>query len=308
MNLENRGSRRSPTRRSLPTTRSSPSPPVLPRTRLPGTSWRPHGKVYGGSPGKTWCIEHNRSSTFVSPRRLPRREQVLSSSARALTQLGHNVGARRDSLEAARIKLEVDDEGLLVRGVLGIRGTGGAPATNPRDFDLVCATLDRVASDSRDRARLLGLAASHASASPQHCGRAEDLATEAVGAARAAGDPDVLRQVLEDAAITVIDRPGAQRLLDIADELDGIPTPEELRSPTAGESAQVDSPGQTRSPRGVPGGSRTIHRDDSGADGCTPRHRRRSGIGARPSGRGQGPPCSSARCRRTRLIVDGGMA
>jgi DNA-binding SARP family transcriptional activator len=162
------------------------------------------------------------------------RASALLLRARALTQLGHNVGARRDSLEAARIALEVDDEGLLVRGVLGIRGTGGAPATNPRDFDLVCATLDRVASDSRDRARLLGLAASHASASPEHCGRAEDLATEAVGAARAAGDPDVLRQVLEDAAITVIDRPGAQRLLDIADELDGIPTPEELRSPTAG--------------------------------------------------------------------------
>jgi DNA-binding SARP family transcriptional activator len=162
------------------------------------------------------------------------RASALLLRARALTQLGDNVGARRDSLEAARIALEEDDVGLLVHGVLGIRGTGGAPATNPRDFDLVCATLDRVASGSPDRARLLGLAASHASASPEHCGRTEDLATEAVSAARAAGDPDVLRQVLEDVAITVIDRPGAQRLLDIADELDGIPTPEQLSSPTSG--------------------------------------------------------------------------
>jgi hypothetical protein len=208
---------------------------VLLQTELPGISWRPHDEVSGGSPGQTWWIEHNRSSISRSPAAsLTRLEQMLSLRGKALTQLGDNVGARRDSLEAARIALENDDLALLVRAVLSIRGTGGAPATNPRDFDLVCTTLDRVANDSPDRARLLGLAASHASASSEHHDRAKEFAAEAVAAARAVGDPDVLRQVLEDAAITVIDRPGTQRLLDIADELDGIPTPDELQSPTSG--------------------------------------------------------------------------
>lgn len=154
--------------------------------------------------------------------------------ARALTQLGDNVGARTDSLAAARTALERDDPALLVRAVLSIRGTGGAPAASAQDLDLVCATLERVDAASADRARLLGLAASHASASAEHCGRAEELAAEAVDTARSVGDPGTLRQVLEDSAITVIDRPGARRLLDIADELDAIPAPDELTSPTSG--------------------------------------------------------------------------
>jgi DNA-binding SARP family transcriptional activator len=162
------------------------------------------------------------------------RADSLLIRAKAHTQLGDNVKARTDGLTAAHIALEKDDLPRLIRAVLSIRGTGGAPTTYAHDFDLVCDTLERVEPGSPDQARLLGLAASHASASPDHYGRAEELAAEALVTARRAGDPDALRQVLEDSAMTVIDRPRAQRLLDIADELDAIPTLDELRSPTSG--------------------------------------------------------------------------